>query len=121
MATVRYIVNDVKESIAFYTEKLGFQLEEQWGNVFATVKRGDLELWLAGPDTSAAKPMPDGRQPEPGGWNRLVIEVEDLRLLVEELKAGEAFFRNEIITGPGGQQILLEDPSGNPIELFQPG
>lgn len=119
MATIRYMVNDVEQSIAFYTQHLGFALEQQMGPAFAIVTKGDLSLWLSGPQTSAARPMPDGRQPEPGGWNRLVIEVENLPALVSRMKQAGVRFRNEIISGPGGQQILAEDPSGNPIELFQ--
>ncbi len=120
MATIRYLVNDVDAALEFYTTWLGFELTERWGPPFAIVSKGDLQLWLSGPQTSAAKPMPDGRQPEPGGWNRLVIEVVDLETLVAELKAAGMKFRNEIIEGPGGKQILAEDPSGNPLELFQP-
>jgi predicted enzyme related to lactoylglutathione lyase len=90
------------------------------GPAFAYVTRGDLTVWLSSPLTSAAKPMPDGRKPEPGGWNRFVLEVDDIESLVATMKAAGATFRNEILTGPGGKQILLEDPSGNPIELFQP-
>ena len=119
MATIRYLVNDVDEALNFYVQRLGFEEQERWGSVFAMVSRGDLTLWLSGPQTSAARPMPDGRQPEAGGWNRLVLEVDDIVSVVEELLAAGATFRNEIISGPGGQQILLEDPSGNPIELFQ--
>jgi len=119
MSTVRYIVNDVNQSIEFYTKQLGFQVGEQWGSAFATVTRGDLTLWLAGPESSAARPMPDGRKPEPGGWNRLVIEVEDLAALVAKLRLAGVMFRNEIVVGPGGKQILVEDPSGNVVELFQ--
>jgi catechol 2,3-dioxygenase-like lactoylglutathione lyase family enzyme len=121
MAVVRYIVKDVGKSIEFYTERLDFKLSERFGDAFAIVKRGDLPLWMAGPQASASRPMPDGRQPEPGGWNRFVIEVEDLAGLVAKLRASGAKFRNEILTGPGGQQILLEDPSHNLIELFQAG
>ncbi len=120
MATIRYLVHDVDAALEFYTTWLGFELTERWGPPFAIVSKGDLQLWLSGPQTSAAKPMPDGRQPEPGGWNRLVIEVVDLETLVAELKAAGMKFRNEIIEGPGGKQILAEDPSGNPLELFQP-
>jgi catechol 2,3-dioxygenase-like lactoylglutathione lyase family enzyme len=119
MSTVRYIVNEVNESIEFYTQRLGFEMGEQWGSAFATVKRGDLTLWLAGPESSAARPMPDGRKPAPGGWNRLVIEVDDLAGLVEKLNGEGVKFRNEVVTGPGGKQILVEDPSGNVVELFQ--
>ena len=119
MAAVRYIVHDVGESIAFFTGRLGFELKQQFGPAMAIVTRGDLTVWLAGPAASASRPMPDGRQPEPGGWNRLVIEVDDIDMVVAELKSAGARFRNEIVTGPGGQQILVDDPSGNPVELFQ--
>jgi catechol 2,3-dioxygenase-like lactoylglutathione lyase family enzyme len=119
MATVRYLVNDVDRSIAFYTRHLGFSLEQQMGPAFAKVTRDDLTLWLAGPQSSAARPMPDGRRPEPGGWNRLVIEVKDLVSRVAEMKQQGMRFRNEIVVGPGGKQILLEDPDGNPVELFE--
>jgi catechol 2,3-dioxygenase-like lactoylglutathione lyase family enzyme len=120
MATIRYLVSDVSRSIAFYTGHLGFKLDQQMGPAFARVVRGDLTLWLAGPQSSAARPMPDGRRPEPGGWNRLVIEVEDLVSRVPEMKREGIRFRNEVVTGPGGKQILLEDPDGNPVELFEP-
>ncbi len=119
MATIRYLVDDVDVAVAFYTEWLGFTLVERWGPPFAIVGKDDLQLWLSGPQTSAAKPMPDGRQPVPGGWNRLVIEVADLETLVADLKAAGLNFRNEIIEGPGGKQILAEDPAGNPLELFE--
>ena len=119
MANIRYFVNDIKESIAFYTQKLGFSLEENFGP-FAVVSKEDLRLWLSDPRTSAARPMTDGRIPEPGGWNRLVVQVDDLASLVETLKGEGTIFRNEIIRGVGGLQILAEDPSGNPIELNQP-
>lgn len=119
MATIRYLVDDVDVAVAFYTEWLGFTLVERWGLPFAIVGKDDLQLWLSGPQTSAAKPMPDGRQPVPGGWNRLVIEVADLETLVANLKAAGLKFRNEIIEGPGGKQILAEDPAGNPLELFE--
>jgi catechol 2,3-dioxygenase-like lactoylglutathione lyase family enzyme len=120
MATVRYLVSDVDAAVAFYTTMLECDLEEQFGSAMAIVRRGDLTLWLAGPTSSAARPMPDGRRPEPGGWNRFVFEVDDLAATVERLRASGASFRNEIVTGPGGRQILVDDPSGNPIELFQP-
>ena len=119
MATTRYMVRDVDQAVDFYTHYLGFKLDKRMGPI-AMVAREDLTLWLAGPQTSAARPMPDGRVPEPGGWNRFVIQVDDLSKLVEKLKASGVRFRNEIVTGPGGSQILVEDPSGNPIELFQP-
>ncbi|MBI3577524.1 VOC family protein [Candidatus Gottesmanbacteria bacterium] len=117
---VRYLVNDVDKAIDFYTRHLGFALVQQMGAAFAKVKRGDLELWLSGPESSAARPMPDGRQPVPGGWNRFVLEMVNLEQLVDSLKRAGILFRNNIVIGPGGKQILLEDPSGNPIELFEP-
>jgi len=120
MATIRYLVREVEPSIDFYTRHLGFELVEQMGPAFAIVSRGDLNLWLSGSQTSAARPMPDGRKPEPGGWNRFVLEVEDIEALVASMKSAGILFRNEIITGPGGKQILAEDPSGNPIEIFEP-
>jgi catechol 2,3-dioxygenase-like lactoylglutathione lyase family enzyme len=119
MATIRYFVSDVDGSIAFYTRHLGFKLEQKMSAAFAKVSLGDLTLWLAGPQSSAARPMPDGRRPEPGGWNRFVIEDKDLVSRVAKMKQGGMRFRNEIVTGPGGRQILLEDPDGNPVELFE--
>ena len=119
MAVFRYLVCDVDAAIAFYTRQLGFTLEQQMGPAFAIVTRDDLSLWLSGPQSSAARPMPDGGQPEPGGWNRLVIEVDDLDSKVAALKEAGLSFRNEIVTGPGGKQIVLEDGDGNPIELFE--
>jgi catechol 2,3-dioxygenase-like lactoylglutathione lyase family enzyme len=120
MATIRYLVSDVERSISFYTKYLDFRLERQMSPAFAKVIRGDLTLWLAGPQSSAARPMPDGRRPEPGGWNRLVLEVKDLPARVAEMKQAGMRFRNEVVVGPGGKQILLEDPDGNPVELFEP-
>jgi catechol 2,3-dioxygenase-like lactoylglutathione lyase family enzyme len=120
MAIVRYLVDDVDAAIGFYTDHLGFGLERRMGPPFAIVSRGDLLLWLSGPQSSAARSMPDGRQPEPGGWNRLVVEVEDLESEVDSMKRAGLSFRNEVVTGPGGKQILLEDPAGNPVELFEP-
>ena len=120
MVTVRYLVADVDRSVEFYVGRLGFEMVDQMGPAFALVQRGDLTLWLAGPQSSAARPMPDGRQPMPGGWNRFVIEVEDLTERVATLSANGVAFRNAIVTGPGGMQILAEDPDGNPIELFEP-
>ena len=119
MASVRYLVNDVDASIAFYVNHLGFTLKQQMGPAFALVNKGDLDLWLSGPVSSAAKPMSDGRKPEAGGWNRLVIEVDNLTTTVEAMRSAGVQFRNEILTGPGGKQILAEDPSGNPVELFE--
>jgi catechol 2,3-dioxygenase-like lactoylglutathione lyase family enzyme len=127
MATVqvRYIVNDVDQAIAFYCEHLGFREIMHPAPVFAMLERGDLRLVLSapgGPGTpgGGSQAMPDGRRPEPGGWNRFAIEVTDLEGLVARLRAAGASFRNDIVTGVGGKQILLDDPSGNPIELFQP-
>ena len=120
MATIRYLVTDVARAIAFYTHSLGFTLEQQMSPAFAKVSRGDLTLWLAGPQSSAARPMPDGRRPGPGGWNRLVLDVKDLPARVAEMKRAGMRFRNDIVVGPGGKQILLEDPDGNPVELFEP-
>jgi len=119
MATFRYLVNEVDMSIEFYTKYLGFKLIEQMGTAFAIVAKDDLNLWLSSPQTSAARPMPDGRKPEAGGWNRFVIEVDDIESLVTSMKSAGVLFRNNIISGPGGKQILAEDPSGNPIEIFQ--
>jgi catechol 2,3-dioxygenase-like lactoylglutathione lyase family enzyme len=119
MATIRYLVSDVERAIDFYTRYLGFQLDQRMSPAFAKVSSHDLTLWLAGPQSSAARPMPDGRRPEPGGWNRFVIEVKDLVSRVAEMKQDGMRFRNEIVVGPGGKQILLEDPDGNAIELFE--
>ena len=121
MATVRYIVNDVEAAIGFYTGLLGFELKQNFGPAMAILAKDDLVLWVAGPVASAQRPMPDGSQPAPGGWNRFVVQVEDIAATVAALTEAGANFRNEIISGPGGQQILVEDPSGNAIEVFQPG
>jgi catechol 2,3-dioxygenase-like lactoylglutathione lyase family enzyme len=120
MVSVRYMVDDVAESIAFYTNHLGFELLTSAPPAFADVKRGNLRLLLAGPQSSAGRPMPDGRKPGPGGWNRIHFVVEDIDADVARLRDAGATFRNDIVTGPGGKQILLEDPSGNVVELFQP-
>jgi catechol 2,3-dioxygenase-like lactoylglutathione lyase family enzyme len=117
---VRYMVSDVKASIDFYTRVLDFELISDRSPAFADVKLGDLRLLLAGPGSSAGRAMPDGRQPEPGGWNRILLEVADIAAEVERLRAKGAAFRNDLVRGPGGSQILVEDPSGNVIELFQP-
>jgi catechol 2,3-dioxygenase-like lactoylglutathione lyase family enzyme len=117
---VRYMVGDVEAAVAFYTTYLGFTLISKTAPAFADVARGDLRLLLSGPSSSAGRPMPDGRRPAPGGWNRIHLIVEDLSTEVERLRAAGVHFRNDIVTGPGGSQILLDDPSGNPIELFQP-
>jgi catechol 2,3-dioxygenase-like lactoylglutathione lyase family enzyme len=120
MAAIRYFVTDVGQAVAFYTRTFDFKVQQQFGPNMAILRRGDLTLWLAGPNASASRPMPDGRRPEPGGWNRFVIEVADLPATVARLKAQGARFRNEIVSGPGGQQILVEDPFGNVVELFHP-
>ena len=118
MATVRYLVNDVDASLPFY-RAIGFKLADRWGPPFAVVKRKGLSLWLSGPGTSAAKKLKDGSLPQPGGWNRLVIEVKNLDDTMEALVATGASFRSKPIKGPGGRQVLVDDPSGNPIELFE--
>ncbi len=120
--SVRYIVNDVEAAVAFYTQHLEFQVQMHPGPGFAALARGDLRLLLSqvGGSGGAAQAMPDGRLPEPGGWNRVQLEVDDLAGLVDRLRSAGGRFRNEIVTGNGGKQILLEDPSGNPIELFEP-
>ena len=119
MAIVRYLVTDVERSTAFYTKLLGFKLDQSMAPAFARVSNYDLTLWLAGPQSSAARPMPDGRRPEPGGWNRFVVETEDLVSRVAEMKRAGLRFRNDVVVGPGGKQILLEDPDGNVVELFE--
>jgi predicted enzyme related to lactoylglutathione lyase len=124
MATVsvRYIVNDVDEAIPFYREQLGFKVEMHPAPTFAMLSRGDLRLVLsaAGGGPGGGQAMPDGAVPQPGGWNRFMLEVSDLAATIETMRAGGAQFRNDIVTGVGGKQILVEDPSGNPIELFEP-
>ena len=124
MATVqiRYIVDDVDAAIAFYSGQLGFALEMHPAPPFAMLSRGDLRLVLSAPNPSGGggQPMPDGTAQKPGGWNRFAIEVADLEAIVERLRAGGTRFRNEIVTGVGGKQIIAEDPSGNPVELFEP-
>ena len=117
---VRYQVKDVSKSVTFYTELLGFKLEHQQGSVFAKVRNGDLDLFLSGPGSSGARPLPDGRKQEPGGWNRLVLRVDDLIATIEKMKKNDVRFRNNMEVGPGGKQIQIEDPDGNPIELFEP-
>jgi predicted enzyme related to lactoylglutathione lyase len=119
MAQFRYIVTDVDAAIEFYTTLLGFSLKQQFGPAMAIVELGDLSLWLAGPLASASKPMPDGSVPKPGGWSRFVLSVEDLASLIGQLKDGKVTFRSDLIEGPGGKQILCEDPSGNVVELFE--
>ena len=120
LVSVRYIVDDVEASIAFYTGHFGFTVMSSAAPAFADVVRGRLRLLLSGPASSAGRPMPDGRRPEPGGWNRIHLIVDDIEAEVDRLRAAGLTFRNDIVTGPGGRQILTDDPSGNPIELFQP-
>ena len=117
---VRYMVDDVETAIDFYTTHFGFEVRSSAAPAFADVTRGHLRLLLSGPGSSAARSMPDGRMPGPGGWNRIHLIVEDLAFEVERLRAAGLAFRNDVVCGPGGQQILLDDPAGNPIELFQP-
>ena len=117
---VRYLVDDVDAAIAFYTEHLGFSLLSNASPAFAEVARDDLRLLLSGPKSSAGRPMPDGRRPGPGGWNRIEFVVDDIAAEVERLRAAGALFRSDVVRGPGGTQIVFDDPSGNPIELFQP-
>ena len=117
---VRYMVSDVQQSVDWYTAHLGFEEISNAAPAFADVRRGTLRLLLSGEKSSAGRPMPDGRRPEPGGWNRFELVVADLKAEVDRLCSRGLEFRNDIVTGPGGSQILLEDPSGNVIELFQP-
>ena len=117
---VRYMVDDVGAAVAFYTTHLGFTVLTNYGPAFADVKRGNLRLLLSGPTSSAGRPMPDGRRPGPGGWNRIHLLVDDVDAEVARLRGAGASFRNDVVSGPGGKQILLDDPSGNPIELFRP-
>jgi catechol 2,3-dioxygenase-like lactoylglutathione lyase family enzyme len=120
LVSVRYMVDDVDAAIDFYTKHLGFTLRMSAAPAFADVVRGQLRLLLSGPGSSAGRPMPDGTSPTPGGWNRIHLIVSDIAAEVEKLRAAGVTFRNDIVTGPGGQQILLEDSSGNVVELFQP-
>jgi predicted enzyme related to lactoylglutathione lyase len=117
---VRYMVDDVEDAVAFYTTQFGFTVRSSAAPAFADVVRGNLRLLLSGPKSSAGRPMPDGRTPEPGGWNRIHLIVEDIAAETERLRAAGVTFRNEIVSGPGGRQILAEDPAGNVVELFQP-
>jgi catechol 2,3-dioxygenase-like lactoylglutathione lyase family enzyme len=120
MVNVRYMVDDVDAAVAWYTKHLGFELISSAASAFADVKRGSLRLLLSGPKSSAGRPMADGEQPKPGGWNRIHFVVADLNAEVARLRGADVTFPNEIVTGPGGSQILLQDPSGNLIELFEP-
>lgn len=117
---VRYQVKDVSRSIDFYTNHLGFKLDRKHLPAFAQVSLPNLKLILSGPGASGSRPMPDGRSQEPGGWNRVVLQVSDLAAQIEALKKGGLRFRNQLESGPGGRQIQLEDPDGNPLELFEP-
>lgn len=117
---VRYMVSDVDAAVAFYTKHFGFETLTSVAPAFADVRRGNLRLLLSGPQSSAGRPMPDGAQPEPGGWNRIHFITSDLDAEIERLKAEGVRFRNDVVTGPGGRQILVEDPAGNLIELFEP-
>jgi len=117
---IRYMVEDVDQAVGFYTGLLGFELLSSAAPAFADVRRGRLRLLLSGPRSSAGRPMPDGRQPAPGGWNRIHFVVDDIHAEVDRLRRAGVVFRNDVIRGPGGSQIVLDDPSGNPIELFQP-
>lgn len=119
-ASVRYIIDDVPAAITFYTEHLGFTLETDASPAFASVVRGRLRLLLSGARSSGARAMRDGSKPEPGGWTRILVPVDDIEREVERLRAAGLTFRNDIVKGVGGSQILLNDPSGNPVELFQP-
>ncbi|HEY6729186.1 MAG TPA: VOC family protein [Polyangiaceae bacterium] len=118
-AVVRYQVRDVDRAVAFYTERLGFELVQRPAPVLAIVARGQLHLLLSGPAASGSRAMPDGRQQEPGGWNRIVLYVEDLDATIAGLEAASAHFRNEVEVGPGGKQVQIDDPDGNPIELHE--
>jgi len=118
--SVRYMVDDVAAAVDFYTKMLSFEVLTNFPPAFADVARGNLRVLLSGPTSSAGRPMPDGAKPGPGGWNRIHLIVDDIEAEVARLRAAGAPFRNEIISGPGGKQILLEDPSGNVVELFQP-
>ena len=120
MIKIRYLVNDVDEAVKFYTSNLDFQLEQQFGPAIAMLQRDGVTLLVAGPKSSAARPMPDGSQPSPGGWNRILISVDDIEAVVTRLKEKGVQFKNDIIEGPGGKQILCLDPSENVVELFQP-
>ena len=120
LVNVRYMVDDVEESIAFYTKVLDFEILNDFAPAFADVRRGNLRLLLAGPKSSAGRPMPDGTKPGPGGWNRIHFIVDDMDAEVAHLRDAGGTFRNDVIEGPGGKQILLQDPSGNVVEIFEP-
>jgi glyoxylase I family protein len=117
---IRYQVKDVARAVAFYTQRLGFTVEHQQLPAFASVSLGDTRMLLSGPGASGSRPMPNGEPQEPGGWNRVVLRVSDLPGVIAELKEAGVRFRNEVETGPGGRQVQVEDPDGNPVELFEP-
>jgi catechol 2,3-dioxygenase-like lactoylglutathione lyase family enzyme len=120
LVSVRYLVDDVEAALAFYTSNLGFTVLTDFSPAFADVVRGQLRLLLSGPASSAGRAMPDGRRPGPGGWNRIHLIVDDIDAEVDRLRPAGVVFRSEVVSGPGGKQIVFDDPSGNPIELFQP-
>ena len=120
LVSVRYLVDDVDAALAFYTKHFGFEVRTNFAPAFADVVRGNLRLLLSGPASSAGRPMPDGTTPGPGGWNRIHLIVTDIEAEVARLRDAGVEFRSDIVTGPGGQQIVLDDPAGNPVELFQP-
>ena len=117
---VRYLVGDVPRAVDFYTTHLGFEVVEDFGEPFAMLGRGELRLWVSGPASSAARPMPDGDRPEPGGWNRFVVLVDDIEDVLGRLRAAGISTRSDVVRGPGGAQCVIDDPDGNPVELFQP-
>lgn len=119
VVTVRYQVADIERSASFYRDRFGFQPAERFGSVFGAVTRGNLRLILSGPGSSGSRPMPDGRQQSPGGWNRIVLYVDSLSSTIASLENAGVRFRNQVEVGPGGKQILIEDPDGNPIELHE--
>ncbi len=121
MAVIRYLVDDVEAALDFYVDVLGFERLERWGPPFAMVRHADLTLWLSGPGSSASRPLANGRRPTAGGWNRLVIETTDLDSLIAKLEHAGARLRGGVVAGPGGRQALVDDPSGNPVELFEAG
>ena len=120
LVSVRYLVDDVDAALGFYTKHFGFEVRTNFAPAFADVVRGNLRLLLSGPSSSAARPMPDGAQPGPGGWNRIHLIVTDIEAEVARLREAGVEFRSDVVKGPGGQQIVLDDPAGNPVELFQP-
>ena len=117
---VRYLVSDVPRAVAFYTTHLGFEVVEDFGEPFAMLERDGLRLWVSGPASSAARAMPDGRRPQPGGWNRFVLTVDDIQAVIDGLRAAGVSTRSDVVRGPGGAQCVIDDPDGNPVELFQP-